>query len=170
MVQDGNAASPKAAALRKRVDVVSLLRDAVDRLLGVVGGALDLDSHLLAHRAADESAHRMRLPVGGGHDLGHGRAGLAAQQVEDDGLLAEFARYGVGAGLLRGRLGCLCGLLGLGRGLPGGCLPGRGGLLRRNGGARWRNADSLFLVAVWGVVGAPKRRRQHIPDVCGKGP
>lgn len=58
-----------------------LAGDPVAALTGVAARALDLQAHLLAEGAGDESAHRVRLPVGGLLDFGHGRAALAAQHV-----------------------------------------------------------------------------------------
>ena len=57
--------------------------------------------------AGDEAPDAVVLPVGGLGDLGHRRAVLAAQEVEDDRLLAKLARYG--GGLRGGFLGVLLG-------------------------------------------------------------
>ena len=91
--------------------------------------ALDREAHLLGEVAGDEAPDAVVLPVGGLGDLGHRRAVLAAQEVEDDGLLAELARYG--------------GVLGFGRLLAGGLRVLLGGLLA-GGGLRcpsWRRAS-----------------------------
>src|ERR1017187_7470187 len=143
-----------------------LLRDAVRPLASLVLGAFDREAHLLGEVAGDEAPDAVVLPVRGLGDLGHRRAVLAAHEVQDDGLLAELARYcgvllGLG-GLLAGGLGILLGggLAGLFAGLlAGGGLLGdflafgralllaglalHGGLLRRVGRALFRNGGGF---------------------------
>ena len=94
-----NAASQAASGVDANVNL--LAGDLVTALPGAGLRALDGQPHPLADGAGDESAHRVRMPVGCLHDLGHGRAALAIEQVEDDGLLRECLGYS-GFQLLRG--------------------------------------------------------------------
>src|ERR1035437_9951524 len=137
-----------------------LLGNPIATLASLVLGGLDREAHLLGEVSADEAPDAVVLPVGGLGDLGHRRALRAAQEVQDDALFRELARHlglfhfcGLLAGdlglglLLRRGLGLLGGflraLVGLGRVLllAGSLL--RGGLLRRDLRALFRNGGGF---------------------------
>src|ERR1700674_859176 len=147
------AAAGKGGALRGGTKI--LLRDPVGALSGLALGGFDLDAVLLGG-GGDEAADAVGLPLGGLHDLGKRGAFGASDHLQDLRALALGARGagppGGGGGLgglfarLRGLLrrgGLGVGALGsfpaLGRALlPGSAFP-RGGLLRRDVRAPFRN-------------------------------
>jgi len=71
----------------------------------------DGQAHFLAEDARDESAHRMRLPAGGFHEIGTGGAARALQQAKELGGLATQG----GRSRRLGRLGRLPAAVGLPR-------------------------------------------------------
>src|SRR5215471_18441753 len=144
---------PSRAAARTDLDPEFLFLDLVDPT-GLRLRGLDLEAVLLGG-GGEKSAHAVSLPIGGLLDLGKRGALGPADQFLDLRSLALSTRCAGLAGSLRllaglgGRVRwfrffALCGFLALGRVLLwAGTLP-RGGLLRRNGGALFRNTCGVF--------------------------
>src|SRR5688572_3025260 len=95
--------------------MVELGSDPIGTLLPLGTRRLDPEAQFLGERPADEATDSVRLPAGGFHDLGKGRALLALEQLKYLGFLAALAcqraahgrgvaPFGFGDSLLRPRL------------------------------------------------------------------